>query len=396
MNTNAAIVAGASSGKKIRVVPAVEVAYKLLEKKSREGSHWARLSIKGLTALSSGRLDKDNIFVRPGPVVAGGREEFFVSLPGIKATLERRSNDQYYVVDLALDTTYFEVNTDNTMTGLYDAKKSGERWDIEHNSSGRISSEGDTKFVAVTDGSHPDATTAANQIAQMISKAPGSGGVFFKHFGMHYTGGEKSFGGLRNYKLAKNPLNNEAANRSAIMLADTMYRSKNIEGISWVSELGGSAVLTQAMKILVDQNVKLNNHTAFMFEPTTNTDLAVQMAHSLGLQLDRNFAKTSSFNYMGNRNQIGMIFRRVKNESGYKVGNCVWDLVCQGKNVQGATGLATSALGAAGIAMGVPTVPILAAIGGALGVGVAGLKLGDTLAQNIAPRFYNKHIGKIK
>ena len=54
------------------------------------------------------------------------------------------------------------------------------------------------------------------------------------------------------------------------------------------------------------------------------------------------------------------------------------------------------AIGSAGIAITAPTWPILASIGTALGLTIGALKVGDALTEQFAPRFYNKHIGKIK
>ena len=55
-----------------------------------------------------------------------------------------------------------------------------------------------------------------------------------------------------------------------------MVATKGIEGVSWVAEFGGAAVLTQAMKILADQGVTLEDHTAFLYRPNTNVEEAAQ------------------------------------------------------------------------------------------------------------------------
>jgi hypothetical protein len=91
-----------------------------------------------------------------------------------------------------------------------------------------------------------------------------------------------------------------------------------------------------------------------------------------------------------------MIWKRWRREKPYTVGNALSDLVSQGKNVQGLTAMALGTLGAGGVAIGVPTVPILTSILGAVGLVAAGVKTVDTVAKNAAPYTYNKHIGKIK
>ncbi len=397
VSTNSRTIAGNLGGKRVQIVPAYEKTYDLLNKAAQAGNHWARLAVGGLQALSSGRLGKDNIYVRPNEMVARGKEEFFVILPGIKATVERQLSDTYKIVYLEFDTAYFEENDKNTMTGLYSASKEDDRWLVEFNENGELPSGNvGQRFVGISDRKYQNAESAAQLIAPLVSKAPGGGGPFFKKYDLHYTPGEKSIGGLKNYRKSANPLTNESVFGSAQMLAHSMLKAKNIEGVSWVSELGGSVVLTQAMKILSDQGVKLPGHSAFLYRPSSNVNEAVQYAHALGLNLDRNFVNTEIGDYMGNRDQVAMIRRRIKNEDAYSTGNAIWDFSGQATKVQGITAMATAALGAIGVGMAVPTFPILAAIGGALGGGVTALKAGDTLAKHVAPRYYEKHIGKIK
>jgi hypothetical protein len=398
--SNGLLIAGKGGGKKVNVVPAHKPAYELLETAAKT-NHWARLAVAGLTALSSGVLGKNNIFVKPSHQVANWKDKFDVILPGCRATVERLPNDSYWIVSLAMDAAYFELNNQNTMTGLYRAEKVKSNWMVDYLKNGQIVPDSGKvvrqRIVGIADTVYEDAEIAANEMASLISKAPGAGGKFFKNFDLHFTGGEgKSLGGLKNYSLACNPLSNESIHGSALMLATTMYAAKDIKGVSWVSEFGGSAVFTQAMKILADQQVKLEDHTAFLYRPNTNVEEAASLAHKIGLDLDRKFVFTTAGDFMGNRNQVGMIFKRFKAEKNYRVGNMCWDLVAQGKNVQGGVGMATLAIGSAGVAMTAPTWPILASIGAVLGVTVGVLKAGDSLAEHIAPRFYNKHIGKIK
>lgn len=400
MSATDLLIAGHGGGKQINIVPAVKPAYLALEAAAKGGSHWARITISGLQALSSGRLGKNNIFVRPNSMVARGQEQFFVILPGCKATVERMPNDTYKIVDLTMDSGYFELNSQDSMTGLYKANKVKSVWQVKYLSDGKVIPDGGTtvrqRVVGISDGCYKHAAEAAIDIASLISKAPGAGGKYFNDFDLHYTAaGKKTLGGLKNYRQACNPLSNESIHGSALMLATTMNAAKNIEGVSWVSEFGGSAVLTQAMKILADQGVSLKNHTAFLYRPNTNVDEAATWAHKIGLNLDRKFVLTLAGDYMGNRNQVGMILNRFKAEKGYRVGNMCWDLACQGKNIQGGVAMATLAIGGAGMAMTVPTWPILASIGTALGFTAGVVKAGSSLTEHFAPRFFNKHVSKI-
>lgn len=392
-------IAGFSGGKRVYVVPAVELPFKRLKEKALDGNHWARLTVYGLTNLASGRIGKDNIFIRPNSMVRNGVEEFFVFLPGCKATVERLPDDSYKVLALTIDPGYSEITSESSSTGIYKARKTeGGAWATTYSEKNKISEGDGPTYVGVCDGRYKNSKDAAEYVANLVNKAPGAGGPFFNSFDLHYTNSasKQSFGGLKQYKQAINPLSNSDIMGSSIMLANAMYQARDQEKVMWVSEFGGSAILTQAMKILSDKGIKLRSHSAYLYRPNTSTNEAVKYAHSLGLNLDRNFAKTTMFDYVGNRDQISMIYNRYKNEENYKAGNAAFDFVTQVKNVQGLKALAVTGFAAMGVTLATPTIPVLTQIAGILGVSAGALKIGDSLAENIAPRIYNKHIGKIK
>ena len=81
------LIAGQHGGKRIRIVPAVKPAFDQLAIKAKAGNHWARLAVLGLTSLASGRLGKNNIFVKPNLAVAHGAEEFLSSCRAAKPAL---------------------------------------------------------------------------------------------------------------------------------------------------------------------------------------------------------------------------------------------------------------------------------------------------------------------
>ncbi len=58
-----------------------------------------------------------------------------------------------------------------------------------------------------------------------------------------------------------------------------------------------------------------------------------------------------------------------------------YSLLEQGANLQGGIAMSAMAVGSAGVAMTVPTWPILASIGTALGVTIGALKVGDALTE---------------
>ena len=391
-------VAGRHAGKKVNVVPNAVPAYQALNQAALAGNHWARLSMFSLRSLSTGRLDKTHIFVRPGPMVTRGVEQFFLALPGCKATMERRSNDEYYLVNLTIDTTYMEMMGTNKEVGLYKAEKDQDGWGATFYDNG-VSDVGtdEMRLVAITDGKYKDAKHAAETIAPSIGKAPEAAkGSRFVKFDMHYSGGSGSYGGLRNFNKARKPLTNQSINGSSIMLAASMAKAQNKNGITWVSEGGGSAVLTQAMEILAKQNVKLTKHKIFLMDPTTSPKQALQAAYKVGIEPDRDAIKTGVLNHMANRELAGLTVTRFKNEKGYKLGNAAFDLTTKVGSAVGIGAAGVSALGAAGVTMAAPSIPMMLTIGSALGVVTTAVGVGEAVVSTVAPHLYNKHIGKIR
>jgi hypothetical protein len=73
-----------------------------------------------------------------------------------------------------------------------------------------------------------------------------------------------------------------------------MIQSQSKEGVFWISEFGGSALFTQAMQIVAQQNVSLKKHVAKMYKPRTDPTQAIRLAHKIGFKIGKDFAKAGS------------------------------------------------------------------------------------------------------
>jgi len=254
-------IAGQNSGKSVTITPQAEPVYHELVKLARRGNYWAQITVNGINQLAAGRLHQNNIFIKPGSAHRGGSEEFVVILPGCKVTAEKLADDSYKILHFEADLNYSELIETNQRPGLYSAEDSGGAWQTKRSPKGTIKDE-KNRLVAICDSGHRDPDMAANSSASRVAEAPFSGGGFRVNsdgFDLHFTPGEKRIGGLKNYRNAIRPLQNQDLHESAILLARSMYQARDLKGIGWVSEFGGSAVLTQALRILADQGIKLGN-----------------------------------------------------------------------------------------------------------------------------------------
>ncbi|WP_428820347.1 hypothetical protein [Microbulbifer sp. MCCC 1A16149] len=402
------LIAGRHFGKRITITPQAEPIWNELVGLANRGNYWAQMSVNGIKQLAAGRLSQKNIFVKPGCTHRGGTEEFVIILPGCRVTAEKLSNDSYKLLHFQADLSYGDLIEERLAPGLYGATFNEGRWSANLRKNGevdkrpqRVIAIGDSGYSLPGDAvkSAADTLSGSGSIANVSGGArsikfagPGGG------FDLHFTPGSKPIGGLVRYRSAINPLGNERLYESALLLARTMYMAKDVQDVRWISEFGGSGVLTQALQILADRKVKLNGHTAFMYRPSTSPNEALKAMHGVeGLELDRKVKDSNALDYIGNRDNLRMIReRRRKEEDTYTLLHKATDTVCAGVTVHNAVGFVAGAAGLAGLAVSAPAAgSFLAALGAAAGVAGAAGKLGLQALKAWAPRKYNEVASKL-
>ncbi|MBQ0727710.1 MAG: hypothetical protein KBT77_10220 [Thalassolituus oleivorans] len=391
------IIAGQNSGKPVSITPIAEPIYHEMVKLARGGNYWAGLCVNGVHSLVNGRLHQSNIFVKPGAVLKDGREEFVMILPGCKVTVEKLANDGFKVLYFKADLNYFELQKLGDEPGLYRAEKAGHKWTAEFVKSGKALAK-DNRLVAIGDGNHKRYKLAARDIAPRLADSPISGGATFVDtvgFDFHYTPKLGSLGGLKNYKKAINPNSNTDVHASALLLAKTMYDARKINGVRWVSEFGGSAVLTQAMTILAAQGIKLDKHYVFLYRPTSAPNKALEAAQAVGLKLDRKFSNPHMFDVIGNQGQLSVILKRLKHEKDYTAFKASADLISQGKSIQGLGTTVATVAGGVGLSMAAPAaiLPYLTALGATAALAgkvIGGAVIGANVVEANLPAFYDR------
>ncbi|MCX2840837.1 hypothetical protein OQJ59_04315 [Microbulbifer thermotolerans] len=386
-------IAGHHAGKPVTITPQADPIYRELVKLARRGNYWAVLTVNGIHQLAAGRLHQNNIFVKPDAVHRDGTEEFVVILPGCRVTAEKRPDGSYRVLYMQADLNYSELMEKAEKPGLYEVSKRSDGWNARRRKNGKISEE-KNRLVAITDSKYDQPRDAAEVAAQRIAEAPRADGSLLEDngFDMHFTPGKKRIGGLINYRDGVRPLDNAKLHESALLLAKTMYDARKIQGVSWIAEFGGSGVLTQALKILADQGVRLKDHYAFLVRPRTSPNEAVKAAHAVGLKLTRKFSQTHMLDYIGNRDQLELIINRLRNEKNYKLLQAITDMVEHGKSLQGAGAFMGSLAAVAGLSASAPAPAAAAAFLTALGAAVGGAatigKLGKNMTEAWLPDKY--------
>lgn len=401
------LIAGRHFGKRITITPQAEPIWNELVNLANRGNYWAQMSVNGVKQLAAGRLSQKNIFVKPGCTHRGGTEEFVIILPGCRVTAEKLPDDSYKLLHFQADLSYGELIEKGQAPGLYDATFNEGRWIARQRKNGepdkrpqRVVAVGDSAYSRPGDAvkSVADSLSGSGPIANVSggarsikSSAPGGG------FDLHFTPGNKPIGGVIRYRSAINPLGDERLHESALLLARSMYMAKDVQDVRWISEFGGSGVLTQALQILAERDVKLNGHTAFLYRPSTSPHEALKAMHRVkGLELDRKIKDSNALDYIGNRDNLGIVKeRRLKEEGSYTLLHRATDTVCAGITVHNAVGFVAGAAGLAGLAVSAPAVgSFLAALGAAAGVAGTAGKLGKQALKAWAPRKYNEIASK--
>ena len=401
------LIAGLQGGKRVTITPQVEPIWNELVRLANRGNYWAQITVNSIKQLAAGRLSQSNIFVKPGSVHRGGTEEFVVILPGCRVTAEKLPNDCYKLLHFQADLNYGELIETQRAPALYDVTYIEGLWRAKRRADGKIAKQA-RRVVAISDSGYHGHEVAAGVAARSLSGygpvSSASGGrrtIMSTNgggFDLHFTPGEKRIGGLLNYRKAVAPLKDESLHESALLLARSMYMARDIHDVRWISEFGGSAVLTQALQILADRKVKLNNHTAFLYRPTTSPHEALKAMHAVsGLELERDFKESNTLDYIGNRDNLRVVKERRRHEQGsYTFLNKATDTVCAGVTLHSALGFVVGAAGLAGVAVSAPaTGAFLAALGGAAATVAGAGKLGQQALKAWSPRKYDQIASKL-
>jgi hypothetical protein len=279
------VIAGSKNGKNIYCRnPQLKLAYAQLKTMALAGNYWADLTVKGITSLSAGRLFQNNIFIRRNNINPNARGEFFMILPGFKATFCDNADGTIELQKLEIDTNYEDLQRNFKKPGLYSVKKDNKNYSIIQKNN-RIFPKTSSKLVLISDSNYKSAELFLTQAIKL------AGNTHFKNksiienqeFFLHFTPGNKGITGLKSSKELLTKRDDRALLESIQQLAYTMNSSKDIEDTTWISVLGGSAITHRALETLVTRSVKLEKHLLYLANPTSNANATIDLSQKLNM-----------------------------------------------------------------------------------------------------------------
>jgi len=388
------IVAGAKAGIPIKGRDSAVEVFTQLKSASKESNFWAMKAVATIESLTSGHM-KDSVYV--SEEVSGARQLFKVVMPGCSALVMKRAKGEYYLVSFSVDGAYSQKQQARKKPAYYEVREGDSQTGyvpmlVEN---GKVSREGYPVVVTDRYVSLQDATANSAFYVKKATNVTTSRG-----FGMHFTPGTSSIGGWKPIKHSPGNASDVGIKESAMLLARTMQQARELEGITWVSEQGGSGVFTEAMRILKTQKVKFirdNKHQAFFASMTTSTMEAESLARELGIQFERTNKHFDSLLNMdqtiGSGRLLGGNIRaawsRFRNEPDHTFIKFTNDVV---KEVSGGTSIG-SKLGKVGTAIAVLGGGTVAATGMAPYIGLAVALAGA--APSVYKGFFTSHYRKI-
>jgi len=284
LGTTDTSIAGRTSGKRILCSQQALPIYNDLVKLAKNGNHWAGLIVRGIEGLTSGRLDKGNIYIDKRKSLAYGKDSFYVVLPGVTATLDDHPNGSYILQHIKVDGNYQKLQNNSQKPGLWRVHSETDQAPTFQSDSKILKK--DIRPVVISDMVNDDIGTVAVGIRKGLTQKDPTLTTLVNQtgFDMHFTPGDSLIVGLKKAQSALATSKEREITQSAILLANTMYKARQQQGVIWYSDWGGSAILTRAMQILHEEkDISLEHHGIFLNRPTTRPKEAIDIADKLGI-----------------------------------------------------------------------------------------------------------------
>lgn len=362
VNTQLPLIAGQHCGVRVYCSQQAWPTWQQLVKQSRNANYWADFIVRSVTGLKSGAVSSKDVFVKTS-AVHRGLQDFQIILPGCTVYAQREDNGTYIVCRIDASMDYQALSDKGKKPGLHRARKKDGNWQTRPTKFGKVSEAQGHKIIGISDRSSKRPPETSSLVGPRITKAINRRAE--EGFDLFYTPGEGRFGGLLNYRQAIKADRDESLHESAVLLANTMKHARHMKDITWFSDFGGSAILTQAMKILNIHQVSLTNHTVFLHRPTSRKDLAYKLSQQLGMTVDGSFSKSdvTNINELIGGSSLSLPFLRSRNEEAYTGFHLLADLA---KGATGGRTVWTSAMAVGALGTAAAAFPAMMTMAGAV------------------------------
>ncbi|WP_281648662.1 hypothetical protein [Parendozoicomonas sp. Alg238-R29] len=306
LNQNLVRLTAGDQGRILYATPMAKAVFDSLEGRGQT-NYWANLIVREIKRLRCGKFSSDYVYISSAR--SQGDEAFRMNLPGCCVTVHPVSyygsmDNSYVVTDIQVDSAYEEERQSKKTPQLMEAEKIGDVWSASKSKSGnRLNDKRQSNnWVLVgVNGSGNESDPVAKVVSDHIDnvKQVGSGHVEDVGYNLFFTPSGGYFKGWRALKAAVKPESSAANREAAVLLADIMQTaSKDKEmKVRWITQKNGSAILTQAMRILRDQGVRLSaNHTMFLSSPTSNLNSAYNLGQNLGMSFKGDYYNSNPSN----------------------------------------------------------------------------------------------------
>ena len=316
LNQNLVRLITSDQGRTLYATPEAKKVFDFLNGKN-QSNYWANFIIREIKRLRSGKFSSDFVYISTAK--SQGDESFRMNLPGCCVTVHPMSyygtmDNSYVVSDIKIDDSYEKERLERTKPQLLEARKSDlNKWKLSERKDGKLNQNlksNDWVMVGIN-GTGDSAEMAARVVADHLDndRKIGEGVVEKVGYNLFYTPSCGFFRGFRLLKSTVKPESSSENRESALLLADVIRSSllptghKQEMNVRWVTEKNGSAILTQAMRILRDQGVTLGkNHSLFLSSPTSSLNAAYKLSQALGMSVEGDFYNNNPDNFL---EQIG-------------------------------------------------------------------------------------------
>ena len=208
----------------------------------------------------------------------------------------------YLVVAIEADWDFDSRQERFLKPALPHARKVDQGWETAVKKRGELkrqSEDGESWILAGVADSYKEASFSAHVTAEHIKASPFSvnGDVDTLGYNLFFSPGKKRYAGLKNLRQQMHTETTKTLRDPAVQLAQVMENALNTykkvdhrtktHQVAWVTQRGGSAIMTQALRILRDRGIDMGqSQKHFMSNPTSRTDNALKLSREIGMQQD--------------------------------------------------------------------------------------------------------------